>query len=81
MLSSFLVGQDGGVYEGVGWNVQGCSTPGYSDIALGIVFMGTFSGELNELGRSGFLWCLEGGVSDVNSRDIEINHHLNAYTY
>ncbi|XP_012998576.1 peptidoglycan recognition protein 4 [Cavia porcellus] len=43
---NFLVGQDGGVYEGVGWNVQGCSTPGYSDIALGIVFMGTFSGNL-----------------------------------
>ncbi|XP_004632369.2 peptidoglycan recognition protein 4 isoform X2 [Octodon degus] len=41
---NFLVGQDGGVYEGVGWNVQGSSTPGYNDIALGIVFMGTFTG-------------------------------------
>ncbi|EHB02124.1 Peptidoglycan recognition protein I-beta [Heterocephalus glaber] len=42
---NFLVGQDGGVYEGVGWTVQGSSTPGYNDIALGIVFMGTFSGD------------------------------------
>ncbi|XP_033052944.1 peptidoglycan recognition protein 4 isoform X3 [Trachypithecus francoisi] len=41
---NFLVGQDGAIYEGVGWNVQGSSTPGYEDIALGITFMGTFTG-------------------------------------
>ncbi|XP_037589012.1 peptidoglycan recognition protein 4 [Cebus imitator] len=41
---NFLVGQDGAIYEGVGWNVQGFSTPGYDDIALGITFMGTFTG-------------------------------------
>nr|AAF99599.1 hypothetical protein SBBI67 [Homo sapiens] len=41
---NFLVGQDGAIYEGVGWNVQGSSTPGYDDIALGITFMGTFTG-------------------------------------
>ncbi|XP_049621573.1 peptidoglycan recognition protein 4 [Suncus etruscus] len=41
---NFLVGQDGAIYEGVGWNVQGYHTPGYNDIALGIAFMGTFSG-------------------------------------
>ncbi|XP_066111310.1 peptidoglycan recognition protein 4 [Saccopteryx bilineata] len=40
----FPVGQDGAIYEEVGWNGQGSHTPGYSDIALGIVFMGTFSG-------------------------------------
>ncbi|XP_004693773.1 PREDICTED: peptidoglycan recognition protein 4 [Condylura cristata] len=41
---NFLVGQDGVIYEGVGWNVQGSHTDGYNDIALGIAFMGTFSG-------------------------------------
>ncbi|XP_023443319.1 peptidoglycan recognition protein 4 [Dasypus novemcinctus] len=41
---NFLVGQDGMIYEGVGWTVQGSHTPGYNDIALGIAFMGTFSG-------------------------------------
>ncbi|XP_046505975.1 peptidoglycan recognition protein 4 isoform X3 [Equus asinus] len=41
---NFLVGQDGVLYEGVGWNVQGSHTAGYNDIALGIAFMGTFSG-------------------------------------
>uniref|UniRef100_A0A8C5L174 Peptidoglycan recognition protein 3 n=1 Tax=Jaculus jaculus TaxID=51337 RepID=A0A8C5L174_JACJA len=38
----FLVGQDGGVYEGVGWNIQGSHTYGYNDIALGVAFMGNF---------------------------------------
>lgn len=42
---SFLVGQDGVIYEGVGWNVQGSRAPGYNDIALGIAFMGTFLGK------------------------------------
>ncbi|CAO2599008.1 Peptidoglycan recognition protein 4, partial [Lemmus lemmus] len=41
---SFLVGQDGGVYEGVGWNSQGSRTEGYNDIALSITFMGVFTG-------------------------------------
>lgn len=45
LSSSFLVGQDGVLYEGVGWNVQGSHTAGYNDIALGIAFMGTFSGK------------------------------------
>ncbi|XP_036129456.1 peptidoglycan recognition protein 3-like [Molossus molossus] len=39
---NFLVGQDGGVYEGVGWHTQGAHTYGYNDIALGIAFMGNF---------------------------------------
>ncbi|KAM9242676.1 peptidoglycan recognition protein 4 isoform 1-T2 [Dugong dugon] len=41
---NFLVGQDGAIYEGTGWNVQGSHTAGYNDIALGIAFMGTFTG-------------------------------------
>nr|XP_003478963.3 peptidoglycan recognition protein 3 isoform X1 [Cavia porcellus] len=38
----FLVGEDGGVYEGLGWYSQGSHTYGYNDIALGIAFMGNF---------------------------------------
>uniref|UniRef100_H0WZL5 Peptidoglycan recognition protein 3 n=1 Tax=Otolemur garnettii TaxID=30611 RepID=H0WZL5_OTOGA len=38
----FLVGQDGGVYKGVGWHIQGSHTYGYNDIALGTAFMGHF---------------------------------------
>jgi N-acetylmuramoyl-L-alanine amidase len=39
------VGQDGGVYEGVGWNNQGSKTDSYNDISLSITFMGTFTGK------------------------------------
>lgn len=42
---SFLVGQDGGVYEGVGWRFQGSHTFGYNDIGLGVAFMGDFGGK------------------------------------
>uniref|UniRef100_A0A8C6QJY4 Peptidoglycan recognition protein 3 n=1 Tax=Nannospalax galili TaxID=1026970 RepID=A0A8C6QJY4_NANGA len=38
----FLVGEDGGVYEGVGWHIEGSHTYGYNDVALGIAFMGNF---------------------------------------
>ncbi|EHB13107.1 Peptidoglycan recognition protein I-alpha [Heterocephalus glaber] len=38
----FLVGQDGGVYEGLGWYSQGSHTYGFNDVALGIAFMGNF---------------------------------------
>ncbi|XP_007946785.1 peptidoglycan recognition protein 4 [Orycteropus afer afer] len=41
---NFLVGQDGAIYEGTGWNAQGSHTAGYNDIALGIAFIGTFTG-------------------------------------
>ncbi|XP_043859159.1 peptidoglycan recognition protein 3 [Dromiciops gliroides] len=41
---NFLVGEDGRVYEGVGWDIEGAHTYGYNDIGLGIAFIGTFSG-------------------------------------
>ena len=44
MLHSFLVGDDGRVYEGVGWGVQGMHTQGYNNISLGFAFFGTKEG-------------------------------------
>ncbi|XP_036611482.1 peptidoglycan recognition protein 3-like [Trichosurus vulpecula] len=41
---NFLVGEDGRVYEGVGWDTEGAHTYGYNDIGLGIAFIGLFSG-------------------------------------
>lgn len=41
---SFLVGDDGRVYEGVGWNVQGSHDQGYNNISLGVAFFGTEEG-------------------------------------
>nr|XP_014425775.1 peptidoglycan recognition protein 3-like [Pelodiscus sinensis] len=36
---NFLIGEDGNVYEGRGWNTEGAHTYGYNDIALGIAFI------------------------------------------
>ncbi len=45
---SFLIGGDGQVYEGRGWNVQGAHTQNWNDIGYGIDFMGLFTDELPE---------------------------------
>ncbi|KAL0591116.1 Peptidoglycan recognition protein 3 [Plecturocebus cupreus] len=41
---NFLVGDDGRVYEGVGWNIQGLHTQGYNNVSLGIAFFGSKRG-------------------------------------
>ena len=43
---SFLVGGDGSVYEGRGWDIEGAFTLGYNRLAIGISFIGTFMSEL-----------------------------------
>lgn len=44
LAHSFLVGDDGRVYEGVGWNIQGSHDQGYNNISLGIAFFGAQEG-------------------------------------
>jgi N-acetylmuramoyl-L-alanine amidase len=43
---SFLVCEDGRVYEGRGWNIEGAHTLGYNRIALGFCFVGDFTNDL-----------------------------------
>lgn len=43
---SFLVGGDGSVYEGRGWDTEGAFAYGYNKQAMGIAFIGTFTSEL-----------------------------------
>lgn len=45
LSSSFLIGEDGRVYEGRGWRTEGAHTYGYNDLALGIAFIGDFTGK------------------------------------
>ncbi|XP_043926936.1 peptidoglycan recognition protein 1-like [Protopterus annectens] len=40
---SFLVGEDGNIYEGRGWNTVGAHTRGYNTTGYGICFLGTFT--------------------------------------
>lgn len=41
---SFLIGDDGRVYEGAGWHTLGAHTYGYNRNGLGIAFIGNFNG-------------------------------------
>ncbi|XP_064611539.1 peptidoglycan-recognition protein SD-like isoform X2 [Liolophura sinensis] len=43
---SFIVGEDGDVYEGRGWNQIGAHTYGHNHDALGFCVIGTFTGHL-----------------------------------
>ncbi|MEE6512028.1 hypothetical protein FKM82_018929 [Ascaphus truei] len=40
---SFLVGEDGNVYEGRGWKTHGAHAPNYNARSIGISFIGTFT--------------------------------------
>ncbi|CAD7090196.1 unnamed protein product [Hermetia illucens] len=43
---NFLIGNDGNVYEGVGWNKVGAHARGYNDKSIGVAFIGNFDGVL-----------------------------------
>lgn len=42
---SFLVGNDGNVYEGCGWHKVGAHTYGYNRNSMAIAFVGNFEGK------------------------------------
>lgn len=44
-LCSFLIADDGVVYEGAGWGVAGAHTYGYNRNGTGIAFIGNYVGE------------------------------------
>ncbi|XP_053975324.1 peptidoglycan-recognition protein SA-like [Hylaeus volcanicus] len=43
---SFLIGGDGNIYEGAGWNQEGAHTYGYNKRSIGIAFIGNFHEKL-----------------------------------
>ncbi len=45
-FASFLVGNDGNVYEGRGFNVQGAHTSGFNAVSYGTCFIGDFTSQV-----------------------------------
>jgi peptidoglycan recognition protein len=43
---SFLVGGDGNVYEGRGWDEIGAHTGGFNSVGYGVCFLGSFTSQL-----------------------------------
>jgi N-acetylmuramoyl-L-alanine amidase len=57
---SFLLGDDGRIYEARGFNVVGAHTRGYNDVGYGISFMGNFTSALpTEESRSNYFALVE----------------------
>lgn len=42
---NFMIGEDGAVYEGMGWNLEGYHTEAWNYRSIGIAFIGTFDRE------------------------------------
>ncbi|XP_061704139.1 peptidoglycan recognition protein-like [Cydia pomonella] len=65
---NFLIGNDGRVYQGRGWNREGAHTYGYNRCSLGVAFIGNYSEELpiqsrvSDLQLLRFNMLLEDGV-------------------
>lgn len=60
---NFLVGGDGNVYVGRGWNKVGAHTKGFNDHSLGIAFIGTFNKYVPpDVQLNATKWLLEQGV-------------------
>uniref|UniRef100_A0A1L8E2R4 Peptidoglycan-recognition protein n=2 Tax=Nyssomyia neivai TaxID=330878 RepID=A0A1L8E2R4_9DIPT len=43
---NFLIGNDGRVYEGIGWNQVGRHTKKFNEVSVGVAFIGNFTAKL-----------------------------------
>lgn len=74
---NFLIGGDGNVYEGVGWNFMGSHTKGHNNRSLGIAFVGTFSTKLpNDRQIEAFQKLIHVGIA---LEKVERNHTVMAF--
>lgn len=71
---SFVIGEDGNVYEGRGWDYVGAHAPGYNSQSIGICIIGDFSDFLpNEAALKTLNGLIEYGVS---LGKISNNYHV-----
>lgn len=74
---NFLVGGDGDVYEGRGWDKQGAHTKGYNSGSIGIAYIGTFNKKLPSERQltAGFLIMDEGVKLGKLTADYKVYAH------
>jgi peptidoglycan recognition protein LC len=74
---NFLVGGDGDVYEGRGWDKQGAHTKGYNSGSIGIAYIGTFNKKLPSERQlsAGYLIMKEGVILGKLTPDYKIYAH------
>jgi len=88
---SFLIGEDGRVYEGRGWNVVGAHTLGYNSVAFGFSIMGDFMQRLpNDLALTATqniiacgveLVCIDSGFQPYHDLFLGMVHTLHSKRY
>ncbi|XP_078034019.1 peptidoglycan recognition protein S3 [Augochlora pura] len=71
---SFLIGGDGNVYEGTGWNREGAHTYGYNKKAVGIAFIGDYrrKGASNEMLNATHNLILCGKSQGILRNDVRV---------
>ena len=77
---NFLIGEDGRVYEGRGWNKVGAHTFGWNKVSVSFAFMGNFhEKEADPLAIDALKEILSYGVSQgLLSTDYKIYGHRDA---
>ncbi|KAK7871824.1 hypothetical protein R5R35_006424 [Gryllus longicercus] len=74
---NFIIGEDGNVYEGRGWELTGAHAPGYNTQSIGICIIGTFTSKLpNTAALNALNNLIECGVSKgkITAAYKEIGH-------
>lgn len=74
---NFLIGGDGNVYTGRGWNAKGAHTDGYDTGTLGVAFMGTFRRSLpKDIQVTAFNKLVKTGVeiNKISANYTLVNH-------
>lgn len=74
---NFLIGGDGNVYTGRGWDSKGKHTEGYDTGTLGVAFVGTFSRSLpKDVQVTAFIRLMKTGVkiNKISADYILVNH-------
>lgn len=65
LLHSFLIGEDGHVYEGRGWTIKGDHTgPTWNPMSIGITFMGNYMSKCSVWGL-GMVWGVKGATGSA----------------
>lgn len=74
---NWIVGGDGSVYEGRGWDKQGAHTKGYNAGSIGIAYIGTFNKIIpsDRQLQAGFLLIEEGVKLQKVTEDYKIYAH------
>ncbi|PSN46119.1 hypothetical protein C0J52_12080 [Blattella germanica] len=80
---NFIIGEDGNVYEGRGWNIVGAHAPTFNDRSIGICIIGDFTASLRIISRQEWGGREPNGTWDKQSQTPQyiVVHHGGSKRY